>query len=134
MADPIDPADLVYDLRVPCCGRVLLVPRANALTRRIEASFGPVVPLAKRLSAASVTTAELASLIALLVEGQPHAPDVAAIEAWLFNAGAAKIAPPLASEVATLVAGNAAVAEWQRERLGSRKSPDDPGPFAKTAA
>jgi hypothetical protein len=141
--EPIDPADLVYDLTVPACGRIWRVPRANKLTRRVEQSFGPVLVVAGRLRQMAVTTAELARLIHLLIEDQPRAPDLDAVEAWLFREGSIAVGPALAGELLTLIAGNAAVGEMQRERARAEREAGikppaeaggERGPFAPTGA
>jgi len=129
MATPkADPADLVYDLQVSCCGRVWRVHRANTVTKRVEQAFGPIYPLSLRLRSLALTSGELARLIQVLIEDQRGAPELPAIEAWVFNHGAARLAPALAGEVLTLIAGNEAVAEMQRD-----KGEGGASPFARAA-
>jgi hypothetical protein len=130
----IDPADLVYDVSVACCGRVWRIPRTLALAKRLEQHCGPLFPLASRLRVLQVTIPEIARIILALLEGQRDVPVVGAVEVWLFRRGLTALAPTLATDVLSLIAGNDAVAEKLKAASEARPAEDAQGPFGRTAA
>jgi hypothetical protein len=131
---PIDPADLVYDITIACCGRQWRIARTLALAKRVEQHCGPLFPLASRLRTLQVTIPDLARLMLAFLEGQRDVPETVAIEEWLFRRGLTALAPTLASDVLSLIAGNDAVAEKLKAASEARPPEDGPGPFARTAA
>ena len=128
-------ADLAYGFPVEVAGRRFEVRREFGLVRRIEARFGAVDPLARRMELGAVTQMELIDLLGLLVEGHAGAPSRAEIGAHVFESGTHAIARRYAGDLLTLVMGND-ILRAMAARRPRRDVPEDEtgGPFVPTAA
>ncbi len=134
---PGDPAsdDLAYEITLDVAGRTFLVRREFGLVRKIEARFGALDPLARRLELAAVTQIDLVDLVGLLLDGQSGKPSRGDIAAWVFDAGSHKVSKSLAPEMLHLVMGNdllrAMAARRPRRDVGEDETG---GPFVPAAA
>lgn len=128
-------ADFAYEFTLDVAGRTFLVRREFGLIRKIEARFGAIDPLARRLEAAAVTQMELIDLYGLLLDGQDGKPSRADLGAWVFETGTHIVAKPLAFQLLHLVMGNDLLRAMAARRP-RRDVPEDEsgGPFVPTAA
>lgn len=144
--------DLAYFLAIPACDAVYEITRTAAILRRVEARFGAIDPLSRRLERADVTQAELLGLIVTLLDDVPDSHDPPrptrdAVSDWLFIAGTHAVSRQLAGQVFTLIMGNDALTaelrmrEHKRQLDGKAASSDaagaagvPAGPFVSAAA
>lgn len=115
-----DDAVLAYNLEIACCGGHFSIKRSLDLARRIEGIFGPIEPIAQKLELGALTLAQVAAVYGVLLKGQPDAPKLADIEAWVFEEGGFAAGNRVAFFVFSLVMGSARL-KSELERIAARE-------------
>lgn len=95
------------------------------LIRRIEAAFGPIRELNKRLAAQSVTAEHVVDLYGIALAKDPRAPERDDIEAHVMRLGVVRAVGPLLNLGLNLFAGNEKAAEWIKGEMDRHSFGDD---------
>lgn len=113
------------DTPVEVGGVRFLVRNDFDLIRRIEAAFGPIRELNRRIAAQSIRADEIADLYGIALAGDPRAPERSGIEAHIMRLGIVRSVAGLLPLMLNLFAGNEKAAEWIKGEIDRRSFGDD---------